>query len=905
MEEFNKPKEEPRGRTRVRRLSAREMETRDNPRARSLRSANLDEDEKAGSQETRVRELREARNVARSRPNQSSIMDEDPEEGAGEGTEMEDMNPAEEEAGMEGGEGEGTEMETQRSNVRRPSAREMNRDNPRGRSLRSVNFDEPVEDDGAGVFEGGANNAEPPNTERQAGEGEMEEQEAPAETADDDMRPVSLDDSSPPESQSQFQRSFKNKMRRLLRKPPTTDAPSAENELTEARSAESTAQEASTEADDTLDSIDDAVDESKSLLSKAKAGLDKAKAQVSTTEEADNPNVEEPDFDEGDLDADAEAGVAGEEAEGLEDAGDEVEDLDEVGEDAGDAGDAGDAAGDVADVADAAEGTGEAVGLEEAAGAAEAGGGGPEDPVGDIVAGVLAIAGGFVALGQWFSGLFHHNPTWQGIQNASALSGSTYTSMINNIDTEIAKTTNTPAQTAALNRYKATLQQANTDGRSIISYHNAKGAKAIAIQLSKKELANAIQAYQNNPDVYKGWSKNKLSIMGLNPEMSLGLAGATKDNHGDYVPKNFYDGGQKKIVPWGAGAGGGNYTNSWLSKAYQMTQEGGGHGGVGGGLNTFSTLADIKTSGNTPAQNKQIADGVYINQLQTQIELFKIGTFFTGYNNGTWNYLNYKMELFKFNNGIISTKPQPVPPPITKAGKAELAKLSAIEAQYNTSITSANTALQADAGKIATATATDAAGRRRLTTAQNALTTAQTAEAAAMAQSKSYDTNLANNLTTEYSQEYRGELENAIANNTSFNAGDLINPNKIYTQNAIAGTGVVAPKLMTPATGIQFVNGVPQVLAQPTRGGPGVLVNNAGPGVGGATTGVVNNRRGPLTQPTRPISSVSTAGGVVHKKPASILQRKPANIVMPPLLPARNQQNQVIPKAPAPHHFAK
>ena len=174
-------------------------------------------------------------------------------------------------------------------------------------------------------------------------------------------------------------------------------------------------------------------------------------------------------------------------------------------------------------VVGAGEGAGEGGTLEEAAGVAEAAGGGPEDPIGDVVAAGLAIGGAFVAIGGFLSGLFKGTPTWNSVNNATAITGSNYTSMMSKLTTSSAKSTNTTAQTESIRRYQQTLEEANKDNRAIVTYTNAEsGKKAVAIQLTPKALANAIQAYQTNPDIYSGWSPQKLSIMGLNPNMSKG-----------------------------------------------------------------------------------------------------------------------------------------------------------------------------------------------------------------------------------------------------------------------------------------------------------------------------------------------------------------------------------------------
>jgi hypothetical protein len=886
------------GRTRIRRLSAREMDERE---TRPLRTTTFDEEDEtdefrqARPQEARTqprgRSLRERfrRPSARSFADESNrrglrttSLDESAETEMGEiqytnveeDEEEVDYKGAEDlDVGDEfpGGEGEMTEMRTIRQS--RPSARSF-ADESNRRGLRTTSLDESA----------------------------------------DDFRPVSLEDAPDnPAVQSQWQRSFRSRLQRLIRKPPAAD-PEVSTELQTAQEAESSAAEASTEADTTLQDIDEAFQQSRASLARQQNELRQTRSQLQEVPEEDRPaDMPDTTFNEAELDAEAEADVAGEQAEGLENAGDEVEDLDEEEEDLGDdapddaAGEA-DASNITSELGTAAEGGGEATGLEESAGAAEAIGGGPEDPIGDVVAGGLAIAGGVVALGQWFGGLFHNNPEWFGVQNATELTGSSYQSMITNIQNEIQNKQDDrnsliyskfgnkknvvkgangqpltmkdiDTQIKALQQYQQTLQNAQSSGRAIVSYTNSKGKKAVALQLSKKELANAIQAYQVNPDVYKGWDKSKLSIMGLNPNMSLGKAGATKTPEGTYVPTQAFDygvGGDygKKEATWTSGAGGGNWSNFYLSRPYQQTLE---KTKGGGNVVTFGSNRDIQQSGNTPAEKKQIADGIYMTKLQDQIAIYKIGSAWNGYNDGTWNWLKYKLALFKYNNGLSSVKPTPVPPPITKAGKEEIAKLQANENTLNTSIANINAQIAKQQSQIATDTANQTSSRRNLQQAKTALTNAQQAEQQAMTAAKSYDTNLAQQLTSAYSQQYQHDLESAIKDNTAFNPAGLINPAKIYQQNYVKGTGVVAPKSTPVPTGITFVNGVPQ-MSGAFASNP---VNNVPSGTNQPTTGVAPSTK---TIPAQQSVAVNPSKPAIPAKSAPITTGSVSNRVAPPSL---------------------
>jgi len=104
-----------------------------------------------------------------------------------------------------------------------------------------------------------------------------------------------------------------------------------------------------------------------------------------------------------------------------------------------------------------------------------------------------------------------------------------------------------------------------------------------------------------------------------------------------------------------------------------------------------------------------------------------------------------------------------------------------------------------------------------------------------MQTSVNYNTQLANNLTQAYNQEYYSQLATALETNTAFNPSSLINPTTIYNQNAIQGTSVIAPKQNSVPTGIEFVNGNPQILASATQS-----TTNVSSGVNTPTTGVAS-----------------------------------------------------------------
>ena len=78
-------------------------------------------------------------------------------------------------------------------------------------------------------------------------------------------------------------------------------------------------------------------------------------------------------------------------------------------------------------------------------------------------------------------------------------------------------------------------------------YYNDKATKksGFVVPLTDTQLANAINVYQHNPNAFSSFDPLQLRIMGLNPSMSQGAAGATKITQNGktiYVPKNFSTG---------------------------------------------------------------------------------------------------------------------------------------------------------------------------------------------------------------------------------------------------------------------------------------------------------------------------------------------------------------------------
>jgi hypothetical protein len=221
-----------------------------------------------------------------------------------------------------------------------------------------------------------------------------------------------------------------------------------------------------------------------------------------------------------------------------------------------------------------------------------------------------------------------------------------------------------------LNNYFNKLSQAATDGRPIITYRDASGQDGIVIQLDKAQLATAIKNYQTNPDVFKGVPRQQLEFMGLNPNMTLGKAGAVKTPDGSYVPKesltlkenaklsagemsgvNFNAKPTTNVKTWTPGAGGGNWTYFYLSQSVRETQ---------GQNGPFSSLQDIQNS-YVPANTIQGQANIdYATKAYAEIQKIK--------DPKVRAYLQYKLDDFAYTNKLPgATKPGPAPAVPTQA----------------------------------------------------------------------------------------------------------------------------------------------------------------------------------------------------------------------------------------------
>ena len=148
--------------------------------------------------------------------------------------------------------------------------------------------------------------------------------------------------------------------------------------------------------------------------------------------------------------------------------------------------------------------------------------------------------------------------------------------------------------------------------------------------------------------------------MGLNPAMAQGQAGAVETSIG-YVPKTRTSDG----ATWTSGAGGGNWSNFYLSK-------------LNTDKNMFGSNQDITNSA-TPVSQRAYAQE-YIQKVESIAKTEK--------DPKTLAYLNYEINMAKYQLGEIKTEPKQVPqPPKTSQTMVELEKAKQMLKAKQTALT--------------------------------------------------------------------------------------------------------------------------------------------------------------------------------------------------------------------------
>lgn len=378
-----------------------------------------------------------------------------------------------------------------------------------------------------------------------------------------------------------------------------------------------------------------------------------------------------------------------------------------------------------------------------------------------------------------------------GIPNTGIMTASDIKSSISSVNNELSKVDKGSQEYTELSALSSALTQASTSNSiggegNVVSYINSQGKSEIAFPLSKSQLATAIKVYQQNPNAFKGVDTTKLQIMGLNPKMSLGEAGATKTNIG-YIPTTAIDPYQGfKNVTWNAGAGGGK---NW---AYFYTAK--------NRSTTFSSNSDIDTSAVPDTQQETLLNNNYISQVETIINAQT--------NPQVKAYLQYELDTFKYKIGDLPNPPTPVPKPeATPAMSAELTQLTDNLAKAKADLASIQTSIATQKSLVNTAT-TKVGDITQSISTQTAQQKAQ-ANAVYQRQLQSYHTQVnaynqqvAKNIDAEEAQTASYNISYARATNTPLNApvGRYLTVSQIKSfQNQLA-SGQIKTTGVTPIT---------------------------------------------------------------------------------------------------------
>jgi hypothetical protein len=502
--------------------------------------------------------------------------------------------------------------------------------------------------------------------------------------------------------------------------------------------------------------------------------------------------------------AEAEAGVGEEvlgEGEGF--AAETVEAAD-VGEELG-------------DIAGAGAEVGE---LEGAAGAVDVLSGGPENPFGDAAALGLAAAGGIVAIVGAATGN-QAPPTATYVNQAMGQSGAVlmnqriFTQFQTNINKKISTMTMGQAdQVKALQAQLQAVQTARAQGRQITIYdsypttktmqlpsgsglidddanliqtYSGTPTKSIAIQLTKPQLAQAILAYQQNPDVFKGISRGRLAALGLNPNMAFGKAGASQGPGGNWYPS--------KTFPSLPNTGTNNYSNNYLS-GVALQNKNAPINFNGGSQEVASSAASVPNVADQQAINNE-----YATKLQAIVNQAS--------NPAVVKYLQYQLNYFKWKNNIDGAGANPEPTPVVKPK-------GGIPANLQTALTNAQTALGTARANLATTTTSIASTQATISQlqsqSQTATTTTSTAQQLATydKQANQYNQNLISEVDTNAGQQAAYNINYAKAMNIPIVAarGRYLTPAQIQayqqtiSQKAITGSGITPVSTKITPTGI-------------------------------------------------------------------------------------------------------
>ena len=382
---------------------------------------------------------------------------------------------------------------------------------------------------------------------------------------------------------------------------------------------------------------------------------------------------------------------------------------------------------------------------------------------------VANIVGGIFAGSQKAS-------TFGGIPNTGIMTSDDIKNTLTQVNNELSKATAGSSQYNSLSALSSALTNASKKPNggigNVIAYTNAQGQSELGFPLTKPQLATAIKVYQQNPNAFKGVDPTKLQIMGLSPEMTKGIAGATQTSIG-YIPTIRIDG-----ATWTSGAGGGNWTDFYTSVI---------------GKGAFNSNSDVDTSAVPDTQQETILNDNYISQVDTIIDAQT--------NPQVKAYLQYELDTFKYKIGYLPTPPTPVPKPVADpAMSAELTELQNNLAREKGNLQATQESIQTQTSLVNTANTKISSLTTQLTTEQ------QQAQAQQMAsyrtQVSAYNQQVAQNIDKAEGETASYNIAYARATNTPLLAptGQYITPSQRQAFQAQLASGQIKTTGVTPIT---------------------------------------------------------------------------------------------------------
>ena len=271
------------------------------------------------------------------------------------------------------------------------------------------------------------------------------------------------------------------------------------------------------------------------------------------------------------------------------------------------------------------------------------------------------------------------------------------------------------------------------------------GQRAIVTEMTSAQLAQAVAAVKANPDVYKGQDPRILGSMGLSSSLANGWDGKSP------IAEPVF---QTIMESWGR-------TNQTPS-TQQITQ-------------AEQQVQQVESKTSTADQES------YVKTQQKQID--------TESDAPTKAYLQYQLDLWKYNKGFSQIKPAKVDAPLTAASRTALASYQQQLAQEQQSNQQAQLTEQSAQAKL----------------------TAAKADYSDKAQA--FNQSLRTEVSNEYQQMRTYNIAYAMASGTPIDAATgytAFNPNSLYRQNAIVNVGSPVTPIIAPMAANQ-----PRLLATP------------------------------------------------------------------------------------------